>query len=120
MTGGAADRIGPGSHPTRLGTNRIHLHHSGPCNRDKGAEALHQARVLAGTNWVTGSHVVGTTLTIASTLFLLIATIVYFQQARALARLKGIEPPWLPLALLISLLVVLLGGALSTLMLIWA
>lgn len=86
---------------------------------DKGAAAMHEARVLAGTNWVSGSHAVGMTLTAASTLFLLIATIVYFQQARALARLKGAEPPWLPLAMLVSLLVILLGGTLSILMLIW-
>jgi putative membrane protein len=66
---------------------------------DKGAEALHEARLLAGTNWVAGSHAVGTTLTAASTLFLLVASVLYFQQARALARIKGAEPPWFPLAL---------------------
>jgi uncharacterized membrane protein YidH (DUF202 family) len=86
---------------------------------DKGGEALHQARVLAGTNWVTGSHVVGNTLTASATVFLLIASVVYYQQARTLARLKGAKPPWLPPALLISLLVVLLGGTLWILMLTW-
>ena len=85
---------------------------------DKGAEALHEARVLAGKNWVTGGHAVGITLSAASTLFLLIASALYYQQARALARLKGAEPPWLPLALLISLLVILLGG-LAIFMLAW-
>jgi putative membrane protein len=86
---------------------------------DKGAEALHEARLLAGTNWVAGSYAVGITLTAASTLFLLVASVLYFQQARALARIKGAEPPWFPLALLISLLVVLLGGTLSIFMLTW-
>lgn len=84
---------------------------------DKGAEALHQARVLAGTNWVNGSHIAGLVLTMASTFFLVIASILYYQQARELARIKGVTPPWLPLALLMSLLVVLLGVALSALML---
>ncbi len=86
---------------------------------DKGAEALHEARVLAGTNWVTGSHVVGTTLTAVATAFLLIASAAYYRQARTLARLKGVTPSWLPPALLISLLVVLLGATLSILLLTW-
>lgn len=86
---------------------------------DKVAQAMHEARVLAGTNWVTGSHVVGSALAIASTLFLLLASVAYYQQARVLARLKGAEPPWMPLAMLISLLVVLLGGMLSIFMLAW-
>jgi uncharacterized membrane protein YidH (DUF202 family) len=87
---------------------------------DQAAAALHEARVLAGRNWVTSTHVVGITLSIASTLFLLIATVGYFQQARTLARLKGAEPPWLPPALLISVLVIVLGATLSILMLIWS
>ena len=87
---------------------------------DKGAVALHEARVLAGTNWIAGSHAVGTTLTAASTVFLLIASILYFRQARTLARIKGVDPPWLPLALLMSLLVVLLGTTLSVFMLTWS
>ena len=86
---------------------------------DKGADALHQARVLAGANWVTGSHAVGITLTATSTLFLLLASVLCYQQARTLARLKGAAPPWLPLSLLISLLVVLFGGTLSIFMLTW-
>jgi uncharacterized membrane protein YidH (DUF202 family) len=86
---------------------------------DNGAAALHQARVLAGTNWVTGSHVVGVALTAAATVFLLLTSVAYFQQARTLARLRGTKPPWLPPAMLISSLVVLLGGTLSILLLTW-
>lgn len=86
---------------------------------DKVAEAMHQARVLAGTNWVAGSHVVGIGLTIAATTFLLMASVMYYRQARILARLKGCEPPWVPPALLISLLVVMLGCILSIFMLSW-
>jgi putative membrane protein len=86
---------------------------------DKVTAALHEARVLAGTNWVAGSHVVGVTLTAAATLFLLIASVAYYRQARALARLKGSETPWLPSALLISLLVIVLGITVSIFMLTW-
>lgn len=86
---------------------------------DKGAAALHQARVLAGTNWVNSSHAVGVVLTITSTLFLMFASLLYYQQARALARLKGVVSLKLPLALLISLLVILLGSILAVFMLAW-
>lgn len=86
---------------------------------DKVAAALHEARVLAGTNWLTGSHVMGIGLTVAATVFLGIASVVYYQQARTLARLKGAAPPLLPLALLVSLLVILLGGIMSIFMLAW-
>ena len=80
---------------------------------DKVAAALHEARVLAGTNWVAGSHVVGATLSVGATLLLVIASAGYFRQARTLAQLKGAAPPWLPPALLGSLLVVFLGAIMS-------
>ena len=63
---------------------------------DKGGEALHDARVLAGTNWVSTSHFGGISLAAASTFFLLIATVAYFRQSRVLAQLKGAELPLLP------------------------
>ncbi|MFN0017255.1 MAG: DUF202 domain-containing protein [Pirellulaceae bacterium] len=87
---------------------------------DKGGEALHEARVLAGTNWVSTSHFSGIFLAAAATAFLLIASVAYLQQSRDLARLRGATPPWLPPALLISLLVVVLGSALSMLLLVWS
>jgi hypothetical protein len=86
---------------------------------DKGAEAMHEARVLAGTNWVSGGHLVGTTLTATATLFLLLTSIAYSRESRALSRLKGSPPPLLPPALLVSLLVVLLGSTLTILLLSW-
>ena len=86
---------------------------------DKGGAALHEARVLAGTNWVSTSHFSGIFLAAAATTFLLIASVAYLQQSRALARLKGVGPSWFPPALLVSLLVVLLGSALSILLLTW-
>ena len=86
---------------------------------DKGAEALHQARVLAGTNWVKGSHVIGPTLTVAATAFLVITSVEYFRRAWDLARLKGGRPSLCPPALLVSVMVILLGIALSIVLLTW-
>jgi putative membrane protein len=87
---------------------------------DKGGAALHEARVLAGTNWVSTSHFSGIFLAAAATTFLLIASVAYLQQSRELARLKGAKPSLFPPALLISLLVVMLGGVVSTLLLTWS
>ncbi len=86
---------------------------------DKVAAVLHEARVLAGTNWLNSSHVIGIALTVAATLFLGAASVVYYQQACTLARLKHAEPPLLPLALLVSLLVILLGVIMAIFMLVW-
>lgn len=86
---------------------------------DKGAEALHKARVVAGTNWVSGSHFVGVVLAAMSTFLLLVASVEYSRQVRRLARIKGTEPRPLPLGLFISVLVIVLGAALSILMLSW-
>lgn len=85
---------------------------------DKGAEAMHRASVLAGTNWVRTSHAIAVVLTSASTLSLLLATYTYYQEARRLGQLKN-TTVWLPPVLFLSLLVIALGGTLSTLLLIW-
>ena len=60
---------------------------------DKAAEVLHEARVVAGTNWVTGGLAIGLTLASVSTLFLLISTFLYFQQAQAFALFKAPNHP---------------------------
>jgi len=86
---------------------------------DKVAGALHAARVLSGTNWVTGSHVVGISLTATATVFLLLESAAYYRQLDSLARLKVNRTRKLPLALLVSLLVVLLGGTLLFFALLW-
>jgi putative membrane protein len=84
---------------------------------DKITEALHQARMIAGTNWVKTSHLSGILLTVAATVFLVITSVEYVRQARQLARLKGSPPPWLPPALLLSALVVIVGVILSAFLL---
>ena len=85
---------------------------------DKGAEAMHHARVLAGTNWLKSSHAIGVSLTGAATFALLFASYTYFQQTRRMARLKN-TTIWLPPVLLISLFVISLGSTLSILLLTW-
>ncbi|MDB5343993.1 MAG: hypothetical protein JWP89_2370 [Schlesneria sp.] len=85
---------------------------------DKGAEAMHRASVLAGTNWVRTSHAIAVVLTAAATVSLMISTYAYCREARRLARLKN-TIVWLPPVLFLSLLVICLGGTLSILLLIW-
>jgi uncharacterized membrane protein YidH (DUF202 family) len=85
---------------------------------DKGAEAMHRASVLAGTNWVRSSHAIAVVLTSAATVSLLLSTCTYCRQARRLAQLKN-TTAWLPPVLFLSLLVICLGGTLSILLLIW-
>jgi putative membrane protein len=84
---------------------------------DKVTAALHQARVVAGANWVATGHLSGILLTVAATVFLVITTVEYVRQARRLARLKNSPPPWLPPALLLSVLVVLVAVILSAFLL---
>jgi hypothetical protein len=73
--------------------------------------------MVAGTNWVKSGHLSGILLTVAATVFLVFTSIEYVRQARRLARLKGSPPPWLPPALLLSSLVILVGVILSAFLL---
>jgi len=86
---------------------------------DKGTEALHEARMLAGKNWVQSGHIAGLVLTFATTLFLILASISYVRQARALERLRTIKTGWVPGSLPLSLLVIVLGIVLFVLLLLW-
>jgi uncharacterized membrane protein YidH (DUF202 family) len=84
---------------------------------DKGLQALHEARLLAGEAWVRNGHVTGLTLIGGGTVLLIVVTLDYWQRKRALARMKGVAPPWCPLALLASLLAILLGAILFVVLL---
>lgn len=86
---------------------------------DKGAEALHHARVLAGTNWLHSSHAIGVILIAVSSLSLMISAGSYYRQSRIVGRLKSVPPTRLPMALLLSLFVALLGAILAVLLLTW-
>jgi len=77
----------------------------------KGAQVLHQAKLLARVEDVRSGHLVGLTLTGVSTLLLLIVCGQYVGTARTLARIKESGRPRFPAALLASLLTVLLGCA---------
>jgi putative membrane protein len=83
---------------------------------DKATEAMHDARVLAGKNWVQSGHVAGLVLTFTTTLFLILATISYVRQARALERLRALHTGWIPGSLPLSVLVIVLGGSLFLLL----
>jgi uncharacterized membrane protein YidH (DUF202 family) len=87
---------------------------------DKGGQALHEARVLKSTSWVPTAHFSGIFLAAAATMFLLIASIAYFRQSHALARLKGVQPPRFSPVMAVSFLAIFLGGTLSVLLLIWS
>jgi inner membrane protein YidH len=81
---------------------------------DKGFQLLHEARLEEGTAWVRSAHVVGIALTAASTLLLIVVTVNYFMNVRALAafRRRGIAQA-LP-TVLAALLVILLGCSVLT------
>jgi putative membrane protein len=78
---------------------------------DKGAQLLHQARVLAGTAMMRNGHIVGLSLTGLSTLLLLIVTVQYLNGKLALARIKGVSPAAFHPAVISSVLVILLCSA---------
>ena len=73
---------------------------------DKGSQLLHQANVLARIATVRNGHLLGLTLTGASTLLLLMVCWQYLRDLGWLARIKRTEPQRFSPALLVSLLVV--------------
>lgn len=77
----------------------------------KGAQVLHQAKVLARVEDVRSGHWLGLSLTGISTVLLVIVCGQYVGTARALARTQGSRRPRFPAALLAALLTVLLGCA---------
>jgi uncharacterized membrane protein YidH (DUF202 family) len=81
---------------------------------DAGTAAMREARILSGHYWVRGGHATGLTLTTAGTFLLCLVTFRYQRRVRALVRLKGEASPALLPATIISVLVVLLGMALTT------
>jgi putative membrane protein len=78
---------------------------------DKGTQLFHQERLLSGTAFVRGGHVVGLTITTAATVLLSFVLLQHLRQRPALARLKGVPPPWFPPTAFASLLVILFGLA---------
>lgn len=86
---------------------------------DKGTEALHEARLLKGANWVEGGHIGGVILSLAASFLLLSATLLYHQRARQLAAAHGRPFSLLQPCVVISWLVVALGFVVAGLLLTW-
>jgi hypothetical protein len=72
---------------------------------------LHKARLASGTALVVSGHLIGLSLTGASTVLLVVVCLQYWKSRRALARIEGSRIPRSPAALLASILVVVLGCA---------
>lgn len=78
---------------------------------DKGAQLLHEARLAAGTALVRSGHLVGLSLTAASTVLLILVFWQYWKDMRELAAIKGTRPARVPPSLIACALFVLLGVA---------
>jgi len=78
---------------------------------DKGAQLLHEKRLAAGTALVQSSHLVGLSLTAATTALLILVLFEYRKRHRELARAKGGTVPVLSPISVASVLVILLGIA---------
>ncbi len=85
---------------------------------DKGVQLLHQAKVLAGVQVVRNGHLLGLTLTGASTILFVVVCGQYVQSMRTLARISHAKTPGLRPALLVSILVIVLGCAVFTVLLL--
>ena len=83
---------------------------------DKGLEALHQARMLSGTNWANTGHTSGRLLTLLGTALAIIATVIYFRRSEKLAAIKGSPATILLPAGWLSAIAALLGALLFVLM----
>lgn len=85
---------------------------------DKGIELMHRDRIEKGTALVQNAHIVGITLSIAGTLLIIYTTWFYIQRSRTLAQIKGGKTLLLPPGAMASFLIILLGIALSLLLLV--
>ncbi|MFZ0314837.1 MAG: DUF202 domain-containing protein [Candidatus Korobacteraceae bacterium] len=85
---------------------------------DKGVQLLHQAKVLAGIEVVRSGHLLGLTLTGVSTILFVTVCWQYVRDMRTLARISHAKTPGLRPALLISILVIFLGYAVFTVLLL--
>lgn len=77
---------------------------------DKGTEALHEARVVAGAAWSKNGHFAGMLLTITSTLLMIITTIIYVRRMKQLNRMRGIKTDLPPPTTALSIFICLLGA----------
>jgi putative membrane protein len=76
---------------------------------DKGAQFLHEERLASGAAFVKNSHLVGLTLTAASTLLLLFVLLQYRKSMERLSHIKGGAWPGFSPSMLAAVLLILLG-----------
>jgi putative membrane protein len=77
---------------------------------DKGFEALHEARMVAGTAWVSSGHFAGRPLTIVGTVLMTIVTGLYVVRMGALDRMRGRRSRVPEPGTLLSVFICLLGA----------
>jgi len=85
---------------------------------DRGMEAIHKNRLESGNALVQNAHAIGITLSFVGTFLLLISTIYFIKRARKLAIMKGAKPVLIPAGAISSILIILLGAVISVLLLI--
>ena len=84
---------------------------------DKGLEALHQARMLQGSNWVQTGHSAGIFLALLGTVLSALTTYVYYRRIRDLAIVKGSPMTYILPAGWLSFIASILGVPLIVFML---
>ena len=77
---------------------------------DKGAEALHQARLISGIAWSKNGHFAGLLLTITGTVFMLLVTVIYCKRLKELTRMRSLKEKIPSATMLLSVFVCLVGG----------
>ena len=77
---------------------------------DRGAAALHEARVLAGTAWVMNGHAAGLTLAISGLILIILTTLYYRIRQRELHGMLEKRRRWPDSGLALSLLTTMLAG----------
>jgi putative membrane protein len=77
---------------------------------DKGFEALHEARLMAGTAWLKDGHLGGLLLTSGGTLMMIFTTVLYILRTRELNLMRGAKTNLPTPGSLISLFICLIGA----------
>jgi putative membrane protein len=85
---------------------------------DKGVEAIRQGRMESGNAFFKHAHIVGLSLSIAGTCIMAYATWYFMRRLHTLQTAKGIQPVSFPPALASSILMIVLGIAVSFLLLV--
>jgi putative membrane protein len=85
---------------------------------DKGVEAIRQGRLESGNAFFEHAHMVGLSLSITGTVIMIYATWYFMKRLHALQLSKGMKPVLFPPAFASSILMIVLGLAVSFLLLV--